>query len=255
MRPSPFAAPPVVAHASFHHAWLAAARALVGHGEPLRNLMVQVLDPLAFEEEFHAKFDEFTRSAHLLPVKDVAYTIFPHGLYDRVGSGAKLYDQYNRPRGFYDRVKTSWGTYFRRMTAYQPDKAHPPVNQLKNVIDKIKSRKAVFTAADHITIAYPGSETVRDRGAPCLNHIWVQPEANPRRLGLLAVYRNHDFLQKAYGNYWALNNLLRFMCVETGFQPGVLTCVSSHAYTDTPKILKRLVREFDGISPAAISAT
>lgn len=254
MAPSPYAAPPVVEHASFQHAWLTVARALVARREPLRNVMVQISDSTAFEPEFHATFHNRSRSANMLPPKDVAYTVFPHLLYERVGSGAQLYDAYNRPGGLYDRVRSSWGTYFRRMTAYQPDEALPPVNQLKNVVDRIKARSAVFTAAHHITIAYPGHEMVRERGGPCLNHIWVQLEAEPRRLGLLCVYRNHDFLHKAYGNYWSLNNLLRFLCNETGFAPDMLTCVSSHAYTDKPTVLRNLVRAFDGITPAAVSA-
>jgi hypothetical protein len=51
-------------------------------------------------------------------------------------------------------------------------------------------------------------------------------------LGVLAVYRNHDFLQKAYGNYWALCNLLCFLAKETNTIAGPLTCVSSHAYVE-----------------------
>lgn len=54
-------------------------------------------------------------------------------------------------------------------------------------------------------------------------------------LGLLAVYRNHDFLERAYGNYWGLCNLLNFIANEVGATPGPLTCVSSHAYVDKKK--------------------
>jgi thymidylate synthase len=229
---------------------------LVDRGSPMRNLTVQILDPSAFDETFHAKFDRFTRSEDLLPAKDVAYTIFPHRLYARTGGGAALYKSYNRPRGMYERVKTGWGTYFRRLTAYLPPGSDgPAVNQLKKVVDRINARDAVYTAAYHMEIAYPGNETTRDRGGPCLNYIAVQLEPDPRRLGLLCVYRNHDFLQKAYGNYWALCNLLRFLCDETGFDPGVLTCLSSHAYTDAAGVLRRLVRVFDGNSPAAVRAS
>ncbi len=253
---SAFMAPSPVQHAVFQHAWLTVARELVIRRDALRNVLVQITAPGAFDQPFNEKFDAAARSEGLLPPKDVAYTIFPHRLYERVGSGSALYDAYNRPGGMYDRIKTSWGTYFRRMTAYQPrGSTSPPVNQLKNVVGRIKARRAVFTAAYHIAIAYPGKETVRDRGGPCLNYVAVQLQARPRRLGLLAVYRNHDFLRKAYGNYWALTNLIRFLCDETGFTPGVLTCMSSHAYTDDPASLKRVVRAFDGLSRAAVSAS
>jgi thymidylate synthase len=72
-------------------------------------------------------------------------------------------------------------------------------------------------------------------GAPCLNYVAVQLDADTKTMGLLAVYRNHDFFERAYGNYWGLCNLLRFMAKETNFNPGVLTCVSSHAYVDKNK--------------------
>lgn len=253
---SAFIAPASVQHVSFQLAWLTVARALMQRREALRNVEVQITDPLAFDGSFHGAFDAAVRSEGLLPPKDVAYTVFPQGLYERVGSGAALYAAYNRPRGMYDRVKTSWGTYFRRMTAYQPPgSTNPPINQLKNIITRINARNAVFTAAHTIVIPYPGTETVRERGAPCLNYLAVQLQREPRRLGLLAVYRNHDFLHKAYGNYWSLTNVIRFLCDETGFTPGVLTCVSSHAYTDKPAVLKRVLRAFDGISPATISSS
>jgi len=253
---SAFIAPVPVQHASFQQAWLTVARVLLARRDALRNVLVQVTDPLAIDDAFHDTFEAAVRSEGLLGAKHVAYTVFPHRLYEHVGSGTALYEAYNRPQGMYDRVKTSWGTYFRRMTAYQPPgSTKPPVNQLKNIITKINGRKAVFTAAHTIVIPYTGTETARERGAPCLNYVSVQLQREPRRLGLLAVYRNHDFLHKAYGNYWSLTNLIRFLCDETGFTPGVLTCVSSHAYTDKPAILKRVVRPFDGISPATISAS
>jgi hypothetical protein len=216
--------------------------------------MVQIQDPAAFNEAFHERFTALTGKAGLLTPKQVAYTVFPHGLYAHAGGGTRLYAAYNRPGGMFERVTTSWGTYFRRMTAYQPNPALPAVNQLENLVKKIKKRKAVFTAAYHISIAYPGTETVRERGGPCLNHIWVQLAPAPRRLGLLCVYRNHDFLEKAYGNYWALSNLLRFLCSETGYAQGVLTCVSSQAYTARPAALRKLVRGCDGVTPATIPA-
>lgn len=232
-------------------AWLTVARLLVDRRAPLRNVMVQVEDPTAFEPSFHETMVTFARAHDLLSPKDVAYTIFPHHLYESHPTAKDLYAAYNDPRGMYERLqrrKRGWGTYFRRMTAYGPGK----VNQLENIVSAIRRRKALATSAYHVAIAYPDRETVLKQGAPCLNYIAVQLEPRPRRLGLLCVYRNHDFLRKAYGNYWALCGLLRFLAKETSSAPGPLTCISSHAYTEKAGLLKQLVREFDEVSPATV---
>jgi len=185
----------------------------------------------------------FAKSEGVLPPKDVAYTIFPHGLYQH-RNGDELFTAYNKPGGFYARVKTGWGTYFRRMTSYKG--ANGRVNQLGNIIAAVRDRQNLSKAAYTIVIQHPGGETMRPLGGPCLNYIAVQAEpgedGQPPTIGLLAVYRNHDFLERAYGNYWGLCNLLMFLAKEVKGIPGPLTCVSSHAYVAGKKTaLKTLV--------------
>jgi hypothetical protein len=246
-----FSPPQPIIAPSFGTAWLSVARQIVERRSPLRNVMVQVEDPTAFEPSFHETVVTFCRDHDLLSPKGVAYTIFPHQLYKSHPTATSLYGAYNDSGGMYDRLqrrKHAWGTYFRRMTKYGPGN----VNQLDNIVRAIRRRKALATSAYHIAIAYPDSETTLKMGGPCLNYIAVQLEPRPRRLGLLCVYRNHDFLKKAYGNYWALCGLLRFLAKETSSAPGPLTCISSHAYTETPGLLKMLVGEFDEVSPATI---
>ena len=46
---------------------------------------------------------------------------------------------------------------------------------------------------------------------------------------LSAVYRNHDFISRAYGNYVGLGRVLRFVARQSGFPIGELTCLSSSA--------------------------
>ena len=54
-------------------------------------------------------------------------------------------------------------------------------------------------------------------------------------VSLLAVYRNHDYFQKALGNFIGLGQLLKFICDQTGRQAGTLTCHSAHAYYQSNK--------------------
>lgn len=229
----------------FQRAWLDVVRQLISAHWDLNNVVAHIRDVTAMDRNFHDRIESFAENQALLGPKHVAYTIFPHGLY-RGKDASGLFAAYNKPKGFFDRVKTSWGTYFRRMTNYEG--ANGTINQLGNIISAIRDREKLSRAAYTIVIQYPGGETVRPLGGPCLNYLAIQ--AKPVQgsqsiiIGLLAVYRNHDFLERAYGNYWGLCNLIRFLAGEVGATPGPLTCVSSHAYVSGKKTaLKALVEE------------
>ncbi|MGA2782622.1 MAG: hypothetical protein ABSF13_12005 [Smithella sp.] len=234
----------------FQKAWLEVVRQLMSSYWEVRNLIVQIENPSIFDQTFHDRMESFAQAQGLLGPKHVAYTIFPHRLYQRIGNASKLFMAYNEPRGLFKRLqhlKPGWGTYFRRMTHYK--RADGVVNQLDNIITAIGKRDNICKAAYTIVIQNPGGETVRPLGGPCLNYIAVQAEpgqaGQPLTLGLLTVYRNHDFLERAYGNYWGLCNLLMFLVKEVGGTAGPLTCVSSHAYVAAKKsALKQLVDGF-----------
>jgi len=225
----------------FQHVWLDVVRRLAMSHWELRNLVVQIKRPDRLDHTFHDRIDAFARDNALLGPKHVAYTIFPHGMQRHGMSADDIYSEYNKVRGLYERLqrrKPGWGTYFRRMTHYDKSSG-PPVNQLANTIAALRDRRNLSKAAYTIIIQNPGGETVRPLGGPCLNYVAVQAEpgsaGQPPTVGLLAVYRNHDFLERAYGNYWGLCNLLRFVTGEVGALCGPLTCVSSRAYVSGKK--------------------
>ena len=224
--------PVLIVTNSFQDAWVAAVRALIDSAWDLRNLMVQIKSPDHFDEDLNCKADRFARDNGFLTPRQVAYTIFPQGLYRDGDHAEDVFHAYNRPDGLYERLhrmKPGWGTYFRRMTYYEGKKGKV-VNQLANIIDAYRNRSSISKAAFAVVIQYPGGETVRPLGGPCLNYLAVQAEPDPFTVGLMAVYRNHDFLKRAYGNYWGLCNLVAFIAKEVGAAAGPLTCVSSHAY-------------------------
>lgn len=218
---------------SFQDAWITAARLLRENQWDLRNLVVQIQDTSLFDAAVHQRVCDFTNNVGVLGPKHVAYTLFPHGLAKRNESADDLFHAYNREHGLFERLHrragSQWGTYFRRMTNYE---ASPePVNQLKNILEAVRSDAKTHTCAFSMIIQKPGGEMMRRRGGPCLNYIAVQMEhGDPDVLGLLCVYRSHDFLERAYGNYWGLCNLLSFMAGEADVQPGPLTCISSRAF-------------------------
>lgn len=114
-----------------------------------------------------------------------------------------------------------------------------PLNQLEQIINKINSRQRIYSSAYTIQIANPMDHSTYVIGGPCLHYIFLQLNNNPKTINMLAIYRNHDFAVKAYGNYVGLGNLLEFLCKETNFNIGKLTCVSSHAFIE-PKYKKGL---------------
>ena len=238
--------PPVqITEPSFQTAWLEVVKRLSDNKWKLRNLIVYIENPTIFCQDFHQNICQFGEWVGLLPAKDVAYTIFPHKLYKTKGNHRELFESYNRPNGLFARIqnrKPGWGSYFRRMTHYETRSGRTE-NQLKNIIHAIETRANISTAAYTIIIQKPGGETIRPLGGPCLNYIAVQLEPeNPIQLGLLAVYRNHDFLERAYGNYWGLCNLASFLAEETGVACGPLTCISSQAYVKgNKKALRNLL--------------
>ena len=226
--------PSTITQLSFQLAWKEAVSLLSRNEWQLRNLIVHIRDPIILNCSLHQKVKGFCLEHSLLNPKDVAYTIFPHKLYEIKGSAEKLFHSYNRVGGLYDKLRrrprSGWGTYFRRMTHY--GNSSNPTNQLKNIIQSIKTRDRIYGSAYTILIQKPGAETVRPMGGPCLNYVAIQIEHEDSLpvLGVLCIYRNHDFLERAYGNYWGLCNLARFLATETGFKPGPITCISSHAY-------------------------
>jgi thymidylate synthase len=68
----------------------------------------------------------------------------------------------------------------------------------------------------------------RPRGGPCLQYVQFIRNGE-RELSLSAVYRSHDYFQKALGNFVGLTRLLKFVCHHSGMQPGTLTCLSTYA--------------------------
>ena len=228
--------PRVINAANIQEAWIEAAKILAQNSWEFWNLIVHISTPNTLDELRDAEICGFLNSRCDLPVKDVAYTIFPSDFYRRLGSSERLFEKYPT---FYRRLKYAgpghWGNYFWRMTNYQTSEGK--VNQLRNIINAIRASDKTYRVAYTIVIEKPGNETTRRRGAPCLNYIALQiePGVARQRLGLLAVYRNHDFLNKAYGNYTGLRNLLLFLANEANCDPGPLTCVSSHAYVTNNK--------------------
>lgn len=226
-------------------AWVQGLEALLEVDGEAVNLTVAIDDPAtelpAVRAAVDAFIDERRRTKKgLQRISTVANTIFPQSLYvERLGIDAEahLYEMERRSRPV-TRRRNSRGNYFERMVAW-PGPNGQMFNQLDQAITRLRRLReqgqqrgnqfevGLATPADEgmaMPVAVPG----RDRqtiGFPCLSHVSLSLQKGVVHMS--ALYRNHEFLERAYGNYVGLGRLLRFVAHQSGWPMGELTCVSA----------------------------
>lgn len=237
-----------VCGANVSDAWLSGVDALLqtARGDAV-NLTVAIADPTVEEAGVRQVIDEFNgarrrdrpRSVEL--VSTVANTIFPDAWYaEHLGEAAEehLYELERTTRSVSRRRNRS-GTYFERMVAWPGPKGS--FNQLAQVVERLRTAQSNGHRrgnAYEVGLAMPEDEAVavpifaggkdrKTRGFPCLSHMSFSLQEG--RVHLSAVYRSHDFISRAYGNYLGLGRVLRFVSRQSGLPHGELTCLSSSA--------------------------
>jgi thymidylate synthase len=204
------------------------------------NLIVQINNPLGYTTQ---QLSEITNSGIFLmkDLDDVTNTIFPSKLYSRShGTNAQFYDHheqlYNRGRTMHARNRSLWGNYFLRFTKFGSSQK----NQLQKIVDDINSRGNRYAACYIMHVSSPDTDSnTRNIGNPCLQY--VQFGQTGHTINLTAVYRNHDFFNKALGNYIGLSKLLEFVCQQTGKNVGTFTCHSIHYFLDNRRNVRNCI--------------
>lgn len=235
-------------------AWVEGLDRLLGAGGETVNLTVAIADPTTEVPAVRAVVDAFVdarRRAHprsVERVSTVANTIFPQSLYiERLGQGAEahLYGLEERARGV-THLRNRQGTYFERMVVWPVEKPRrgqktETFNQLNQAVTRLRRLReqgkrrgnqfeiGLTSPADQ-AIAVPIIIPGRDRqtmGFPCLSHVSLSLQKGV--IHMTAIYRNHEFIRRGYGNYVGLGRLLRFVAQQSGWPVGELTCVSASA--------------------------
>ena len=200
-------------------AWVRAALRLKADGDK-HGLMLHVEDPIGFlpgEEEIVSKVDAFLKDHDRCGVSTVANTIFPAAL-DR-GDGIKgLTHRYMQVYERRMHRQGEWGRYFQRMVAWPTGNGKSPaiVNQLAENIETLvamRSGEAKFFAnVTEIALFDPARDLRKKMNRQCLSFIELKPERNGNewRLNMMAVYRNHYYVQRTLGNLIGLGRLLQF---------------------------------------------
>lgn len=219
-----------------YDAWVNVCNHLINHPRNHdTNLFIEIETPCNFTDLSswlkHYNPDKFVPDAG--KVRHVVNTIFPFGLKSFYGDRKDFYSKYSSI--FNKSTNKSWGTYFQRLIAFGKGciEGSDRPNQLENAIKALlgKSTQKNFITF-HLTASNIESN-VRPLGSPC----WQYGEliVNEKdQIDLIAVYRNHDYHNKALGNFIGLAKLLDFICAESGHQTGRLLIHSIHAYSSQP---------------------
>lgn len=209
-------------------AWREGVAAVLRQGEVF-NLFTTIEQPAVFDAGWLTPFSPRRRGFAGDDLREVVKTIFPYELAQRLPLRPALYQEYlrrhDRAMGF-ARNRSTWGTYFERLVRF-PD--HPDTNQLETVIQKLITWQQRSGTSLVFHLSTPARDAPRKRGGPCwqFGEIVWRPGG---QLDLVVVYRNHDFFNKALGNFIGLGQLLQFICAASGKTVGRLSCHSVHAY-------------------------
>jgi hypothetical protein len=202
-----------VAGATALDAWRLGAAAVLNDGEVF-NLFTVIEQPAAFDPDWLIPFSPRHRGLAGDDLREVIKTIFPYDLARRFAQRADLYDQYLRRHDRamkFVRNRGAWGTYFERLVRFP---GHPETNQLETVIQKLLHWQTRSGTGLVFHLSTPARDTPRTRGGPCWQFgeiVWH----TGNRLDLVVVYRNHDFFNKALGNFIGLGQLLNFICIAS----------------------------------------
>jgi hypothetical protein len=196
-------------------------------------------------DEFIAAWRSEKRKPKIYPVTTVANTLFPLALYrGEPGEEARrrLYRLNERAMRVQRRLREK-ETYFNRFVNW-PGREN--VNQLEHLIGRLNAQLAAADRKGPLSSAYelaasvpldfavdgelrvnsPGIDNT-PIGFPCLSQ--VSFTLMDRRIHMAALYRNQDFVSRAYGNYLGLARLGSFIAREVGCELGEVLCVASHA--------------------------
>lgn len=237
-------------------AWLAGARYLASQRSlDSRNVILEIATPQLATAEDRDVIKEvdltLQRKNSKRSVMTAAGTIFPQRLYQRYGRPA-WYDNYKAimVRGM---APNTWGTYAMRMIDRRQDDG-TSFNPLEKIIEKLAALQQEnlnhFKAAYELGVCDPGVDIANsingegfdlptynpslDRhmymGSPCLSHVTFK--LMDGKLDLTAIYRSHYYAERALGNLIGLAQLQRYVAKESGFETGVMTCISTYAKLD-----------------------
>lgn len=237
-------------------AWLAAIRHLERQpNHDATNIILEIATPLVATAEdrevVRAMTDALQRKKSERTVMTAAGTIFPYSIVKRHGR-PEWYSRYKTimARGMMPR---SWGTYALRMIE-RKDASGVTFNPLEKIIEKLTAIRTEhlnqYIAAYELGVCDPsvdfasgfngiglelptydpGTDRHMYYGSACLSHVTFKLMHG--KIDLTAIYRSHYYAERALGNLIGLAQLQNYVAEESGYETGVLTCISTYARLD-----------------------
>ncbi len=239
-------------------AWIRACRALDRLGtHRAYHTTVHIDDPTRDDPGVRAELDRILESKGKQPVRTVANTIFPAALARTTGEHAALAERY---KALYPSLRRMHrgnrrGTYFGRLIDYPG--ARGKIDQIEAVIRRLQQQMktsgpktacyetglvdpATDVDAEPATASLPVNAPGIDNSTtsfPCLSHCSFQLD-RAGHLHLVALYRSHYMVERAYGNYVGLGDLMAYIAHAAGLGVGVLTVVAGYAQLDSDCITR-----------------
>lgn len=230
--------------ADLSSAWVETAALVLGLPQKAGvHVVVRISDPTTEDRRIRALIDALLAELGKPPVETVRNTIFPAAIAARFPEPDALAAHYREKYPVIRRFpKNGHGTYFGRMVEL-PVGGAESVDQLSNLVAMLRSERAkskgVLSSHYEINIGMAGIDvnlyvSARDRtrrfGFPCLS--LCSFHVGNDRLHLAAHYRNQYLIERAYGNFVGLGELLAYIAGATGFGVGELLVVAGHASID-----------------------
>jgi thymidylate synthase len=212
--------------------WVQAVEAILAR--PRRDafhFFVRALEPLPEIAGIRMQADELMEAIGKQSIDTVRNTIFPYEWAQDIPDPAELCDDYLKHYEDLKDLGSPRGTYFGRMIAH-PRSDATVGNQLLKTIEKLNAARSGqrWTSRYEISIYSEYKDAGITRSFPCMSHLAFHVEGE--ELHCLATYRNHDLIDRSYGNWLGLAQLQGYLATTTGFVPGELAVAAGHAFVD-----------------------
>jgi hypothetical protein len=210
---------------------------LADRNHVVRNLITEIRNPSVTQDSWYSRYNpQAVGAADSMSV--VAQVLFPRSPKRPRETRLQFYTRHETLLKRALRMRTlhsTWrSTYFQRLISMDGSE-----NQLERALRALTTWQVRSETGIVAHLSTPKIDGLRKRGSPCLQYLEVLwREGN--ELDLVAVYRNHDFLGKALGNFVGLGRILEFLTSESNKRVGRVICHSVRAYTESVGKLRQL---------------
>lgn len=223
------ATPPEVRAQTVSEAWLRAVEVVNGFSNKRSacHLVVRVERPAEEVGRIRQLADRLLDDLALPLIDTVRNTIFPATTAERFPEPGDLATHYRLHYPVHRRFNKR-GTYFGRLVAL-PDGKGGEIDQLSHVVDKLREGSKLSSRYEMNIYLAQEDRKVR-LGFPCMSNCAIHREHGV--LHLAATYRNQYLIERGYGNYLALGQLLQYVARATDHHAGELLILAGHAEVD-----------------------